>query len=482
MTIVNNNSIAIQSGTLYLNDPLFDSKLFFTDDIKAYNFFVVREDIVLTYGVLNGYDNSINYSYRFDFNNYIKIDNQNIPELSLIDQFGSVKFGGKNTSNVSLLIGIGDILTQNITAENLIKETSGVIKLASGKTVNNLICNELFSYKFFDKVKGDNILVDTAMKNSFCPVTCYNNTITINFKDSNNINLIPQLYISKKTGDDYIVLLLKIHPKCEKVLINNVEYQTQKCNGGTDYFFWNYDGKFDRLSCTGNAKPTDNVNKSSIKVGNKVIFSKIDIVKQIKQNTGYELTDDKLFGLIQSPNINKLNDYQDVTNINLIPNITKYGSQSNLTVYGNNVVYLQAGQVYTFSALGVVSSTASGKHLTISLIPIGETTGQILTIESESQVLVSQTFIASRTGLYNIFSTNINGATSTTFYVKVELGSLSQSDYKSIVLPSIKQYTVDTTLFDSYIGKKYGEKNIELIFTDSKVQTRKTSFTTTFYD
>lgn len=481
MTIINNNSISIQNGTLFLNEPGFDSKLFFTDDTQAYNYFIVREDTVLTFGILNGYDNGANYSYRFDFGNYIKITNQDIPEMTLIDPFGSVKFQGKNSSNVSLFIGVGDIVTQNITAGHLVKQSNGNIKLVNGHTINDLIATQSFKYKFIDKIPGDDILFDSTnvpMQNFYYVITNYSSTtLTIDYRDSTNNNLIPQLSVTKDNGNDYIVTMLKIHPKCTNVIINGVNHYTAKCNGGTDYFFWNYDGRFDRLNCTGNSKPTDTVTKSNIKVGNKVVYNKIDIVKQIKQNTGFELSENQMFGLIQSPNIIKLNDV-DVTNINLVPGIF----EENLTatsdvVYGNHNVYLTGGQTYKFKAKG---SVASGGTLSIKLFDSTMATVSTITISTVSPYSYSNTFIAPTTGLYSILSTLMTGTQSTTNWVAVQLNVVS-TDYKSVELVEPKQYSVDTTMFDSYIGKKYGEKNMELIFTDPKVQSRRTSFTTTFY-
>ena len=52
------------------------------------------------------------YNYRFDFNNFIKIENQSEPEFELLDSLGSLKFSGNNSSTLTLCIDTTNVLSQ----------------------------------------------------------------------------------------------------------------------------------------------------------------------------------------------------------------------------------------------------------------------------------------------------------------------------------------------------------------------------------
>lgn len=301
ITILNNSPIKSATGTLYINTPNFDSRLFWTSEEDKLYYAVIREEIVIASGLLNGYDNGTNYSYRFDFDNYIKINNQESIVFTATGTTGTLMFSGNNSSTISLLLDNSNVITTNLATSGLTQTMSGTIIVSDGYVPSGLTYDSYFEYKFWDKTSGNDILfetISTYSKNSYYPVTVYNGTVN---------------GLAKQAGYDYTVYMFYMSGTTfsvnaingSSVTIKNITVPTtNSCYN--DWYFWNLNGTFDSLHCKGNANEVDTSTKSSLKNGNKTIYTKITIQKEIKQNTGFGLTEAQLYALVSSPLVYKI--------------------------------------------------------------------------------------------------------------------------------------------------------------------------------
>lgn len=292
------SSPLLNSEVYNINNSDFEAKLLFTSTDATYNYILLRNNgeitKVVSSGILSGYPTDV-YNYRFNFDNYIKIENQNDPVFELIDQFGSVKFEGYNSCTLSLCIDTTDLLAANLTAGHLVKDSYGEITLVH--TISDIIADVKFTYKFQDRTDGLDILFESNFfGTSYIPGTIYYGSITYNNGVSTTIT---------KGTKDYTVVLIKTTNVDTVITSSGGEVNLvvpTKCNFNK-YYFWNPNGAFDSITCTGTDNIVDIITKENINIGNKAIYSDIKIQKQIKQNTGFGLTQNQMYGLIESPEV-----------------------------------------------------------------------------------------------------------------------------------------------------------------------------------
>lgn len=502
-TITNNSPIDITGGTLYLNDPDFESNLFFTDSNSSLYYMIISGQYVVTSGILQGYYNGTNYDYRFDFNNYIKIDNQSIGDFINIDNIGSFKFSGNNSCTLSFCLDTVDMIYSNITAGNLQRLSNGEVTYTSGHTISNIVSDNIFTYKFWDKVEGDDILIETNQVveyNKYVIFTVYTGSFYYTIKDTNN-NYILTLSSGDNwtSGYDYTVYMIRIpsttlfldytiFDRNTVQLFANIIYA--KCYGYTNYYFWNPNGTFDTLHCTGSDYINETVTKNSVQVGNRTIYTDIVTKKEIKQNTGFGLSQDQVYGLIKTPNVIKLNEIINYDGINLVNN-----SYRNLTIntYGipfSDDIKLIEDQTYTLSMNGYISNEAllAGEVMACILYTSDWTWSTEIHINTTGTSTNSITFVAPQTDEYNIgIWRKPQSESSNSIHInwyKVEFGSVATPWKDSVdkYIPLKKEYTINDNTFDGYDYKKLGERNIELTFTDPKEYKRKTNKNITFFD
>lgn len=323
MTITPNSPINTDINFLInINDSSFDPRLFFTDANNKFYYMLLRKEFdgvikVVASGILQGHPNGINYDYRFDFTNYIKIDNQGTPVLTPFG-YNSYTFSGTNSCPIYLCISsVNNMIDQNISNGNLQLLTNGEVILDGQVTPDELICSYYFEYNFVDKdtnnIGVNNVLLPTISipnRGMLFPVTTNRYNIRVDVYANNTA--IHNDFI--KTGD-YSCGLIYIHNDCTQVniyaLINNSYVLTYElspkntCN--SPYYFFNKNGAFDALYCEGIANEVDSVERNTLQVGNKKIQTEISIIKQIKQNTGLKLTQEQVYSLISSPLVYKLN-------------------------------------------------------------------------------------------------------------------------------------------------------------------------------
>lgn len=348
----------LNSETYNINNPEFEAKLIFQDIEASYNYILLRDNIVVSNGILTGYPTNL-YNYRFNFDNYIKINNQDDPEFEIIDEFGSLKFEGNNSCTLSLCLDTEDLLFINLTSGALVKDAYGEVTLNS-----TVICDYTFTYKFIDRTDGLNILTETKLFGcSYIPVTIYEGSITYN---NGNITTI------SKGSKDFTVVLIKTNDTTTTINSSGGEINAivpTMCNFNK-YYFWNPNGSFDSITCTGTDNVVDNITKENISIGNRIIYSDIKIQKQIKQNTGFALSQEQVYGLIESPEVYKLKCETDgLYNINMMNN-SMWGDSGNVTREGDTIILNSDSAIlYTFVNVGTNKNFTMVLNCDISWTP-----------------------------------------------------------------------------------------------------------------
>jgi len=517
-TIKYNSPIKVTTGTLNLNNSDFSSKLFFDSSVSTYNYIIIRDNYVIAKGILSGYNNNTNYDYRFDFNDFIKIDNQNEIILNNIDLSGCMTFDSKCSCNLSLLIDTTDIISQNITAGHLVLLSNGQVSLVGGHTIEQLICDNLFNYKFIDKdddsvYKFETIITKT--QDTFISITIYSGyTFSYSLQ---YVNITPteisNSELSVTAGYDRKTFLINTsnpanlfnwtiyNSDTEQTLISD-SWVLSPTNCYNQWYFYNPNGTFDTIKTTGNLNEISNITKDTIKVGDKIINTNIVNNKQIKQNTGFSLTDSQIKGLIYSPYIYTLDNVDNYINPNLfndslMPEFeTSYGTITKMPAIGEEEFMRFVPYGYVFGLNGFPFTYYDGFNYYMSMylrsdvdiqIRFGiDVIGQVVfNLLAHQWKLCTFPIIPSGSFTNSILYLASNESCTLDFKkLKLEFGS-QPSEWSPSVYDSpakIKEYTIDNKIFDGYNGKKLSQKNIELLFNDPKSYKRKTNYTTNFFD
>lgn len=198
MNIIDKSDIKFGNSRVYLNNPDAGTNLFYTNNFDEQYYILMREEEVIASGVLKGYGERGNYQYRFDFQNFIKIYNQDIQPHTIIDDFGSYTFEGDNTCNLFFYVDNVDRLESNIFNGVLIKDENGKIRLNRELyTYDDIVCNEKVFVTFVDAsftdydTKGYELqyrleTTPIAERGSYMPITMYrNNIVQYEFLDNN---------------------------------------------------------------------------------------------------------------------------------------------------------------------------------------------------------------------------------------------------------------------------------------------------------
>lgn len=317
MTITSNSPItSLYDDELYLNNNFFQPKLFFTDSATKMSYMILRKEKtqtkVITSGVLQGHPNGTDYDYRFDFSNYIKIDNQFTPQVTGDVDGKSYQFSGNNTCRLFFVYSTTDfnLINTNITAGNLSLLTNGEVILAANKTVDLLTATGYGEFVFIDKSEDiESISIGTNKKaffNQYLPITSYRGELKIRVQTT---SLVYYVSVIKSEADDYKVCLLWVPFDCQSIWIqykvgstyrdSYLLYPEKIC--AVPFYFFNKNGMFDALYCTGVNNEINTVKRETLQVGNKKIQTGITINKQLKQNTGLRLTQGQIYSLMSSP-------------------------------------------------------------------------------------------------------------------------------------------------------------------------------------
>jgi len=537
MAILNNSPLQSDYNQ-YINKDEFDSRLFFTSTYTTLNYIVLRSDgsnyNVIATGKLNGY----NLNYRFDFGNYIKIDNQDDITPTNLDIYGNIYFNGNCSSNLYLMVSNTDIFDDN--SSLFIQNTDGTIYTTTNP--NLFVYNQLFNYRFWDKDEQSYYNLETVDSDSdFISIRIYSGT-TLYFESKGEDYLIAYNTVGVDSGYDYKVVLLNLYKPVywlavnlyyNSVLLDERDIYPLHNRCYNKWYFFNPNGAFDSIKTTGINDEITNITRESITVGNKIINTSITNQKQIKQNSGLLLEESQIRGLLNSPIVYKLNADSYIS-----PNLIENGRLTDLSngQYGNtSIVYLTKEENFTrFFPTGSTTEVSgmsyvysSEKPYVLSLyvrhymnINLG------VTINISNTDYVPETFYMTANTWTRIVTssftgTDVAGILTLTLdepdhiedAIYSEQGDLMETEdgqviypefgivleYKKLkieygVLPTewtnsvtespatFKEYSIDTTSFSGYNGLTLGERNIELIFTDPHSYKRRINHNLTFFD
>lgn len=317
----------------YTRKDDFDSRLLFTSNHKNLYYFIVNDDkkIILT-GKLCGHFNDIDYDYRFDFDKYIVFN------YEFTNRQKSVVYNEINIEPLSYTPSQYNTLGEFV---NIVSEPVNDCKLRIYFSPENIIQINTYGHKITQNSKGEYYVVDfdTVAKDDFIYVNFWN-TIGSNMLNSRFISndiayggndiLIPNekyLIINGldcgmtmvTSSNTYVYKYLPIATMLidipndivsltitnNKLKTNKVYYPVKKCY--TSYYFFNRNtGYLDRILAEGFGNITDNVTRESIRLGNRLVQTKIKNIKKIKHNTGFNITNEQMLNIIENPYVYKL--------------------------------------------------------------------------------------------------------------------------------------------------------------------------------
>lgn len=685
MTIKNNSGIQTTITNYYINNKYFNSNLFFTSASSELYYILIRTDnndgknkVVLN-GKFIGRSNGLNYDYRFNYDKFIKIDNQlNNLEFTKIDDLGSQKFSGFNSSKLFMCLATSDLLETNITNGKLSVKTNGEIWITDGQTPSTLVKDYIVTTTFWDKEDDKNWSIGTKtvfQNRTFVPITVYNGAkITYYLLDSNRdlmwsstasplvcesgkdytvyliylndnvkylhiynyndsiaqienspyaqINLLKEsgsfdittfgisiqgnIYLekgiytmrmqSRKTdSQDAFIMLLNattgtelcrvystynyyegvnyetfyvndtgnynlwgfsnmnsypnVHLYIRNITITRGEivpkyYSQNPYNLGKNgvetfeysvnntcykpYYFFNTNGMYDAIYCTANKNIINNVEKEYININDKQIVYKINTTEQIRQNSGFELSESQVYSLIKTPYVREIvQSKYYLSNPNFAitssgnPNYFYFGFGTSGTAtkkedkdgeYQNykstsgssaSLVRNNAVQFSNMINITCISSLKIRNNNNFNINIIIRTDNFIESVATRIYYTIpaNSDWVEIKTKPINLYSTAplldiyrlILDVTNLDVDidikdVKIEIGNKPTEFSKEIRLytteelkPKSDEYIVENNSFDGWTGKNLSGKNLELIFTNPKKKTRKTNIKKDFY-
>lgn len=310
IVLTSNSPIVARTGTIYLG-RFKSNEVFWTDDanvVPNYTYIVTRWDAlvgkhkVVGRGKLSGKLGSTYYNYRFNFENYIKIDKLNVNNIVKVDDNYSY-MDGNNTSKIALLIHPGDVLQININNGNISLASNGEYYLNTGINPEDLTANR-FEYTFRD---NDNLLLyklsDNVVPNSIYPVTVYSGTLhtSVTFTGGSNYRSI-----SKPGGYDFRIGLLTLPSNTTSIQLSHLttslptKFVTPLCS--INYYYMSIDG-FESINFTGTLNESNTVSREDVKIGSNTLITKLKTVKRLIQNTGLNVSSNTMFKFINAPSV-----------------------------------------------------------------------------------------------------------------------------------------------------------------------------------
>ena len=182
ITILENSYINSGTTDYYLNKDDFDSRILFTSTGSTLHYAVVREEIttasdsavrydkiarvIKEYGVLTGIENNGLYQYRYNFKNFIFINNQkninDVKEISFsrYDSYESMGDGylhkayystGCDYCKLYLIVSSDDFMTNNIRLNNIIQRVNDDLEFHPEKNINDIVADDKLTLKFIDR-------------------------------------------------------------------------------------------------------------------------------------------------------------------------------------------------------------------------------------------------------------------------------------------------------------------------------------------
>lgn len=501
-------------GSYYLNTDTFDPRFMWSDTVTTINYIVCRLEgavwKVIANGKLNGYnDGTVNYQYKFDFNNYIKIKQEKLP----VFYTEATNFYSNGTSvtscSLSLVLSSNDIFAANTTKITTL--SNGEMVLTGSYIPSNLTSLISLDYVFHDAINGNIQQPSTQYyyTDSYIPFTVgAGKTIYVAAYDSVGGTIYQYDGISTINSK---IFLFYIPTDCVRISFTGVNgnsniytYYPKQSECKKQLFYYSISGNLDMMYIEGNTHEADNITKDYITVNDQKLPINIKYQKQLKVNTGFKLNQEQIYSLIKTP-YTFLVEKQLLIYPNLLNNSetlgtdwgSDYAATSNRTyptINGQKVINVASTGTNCNAWVAHGTTFTPGIYYTISFNTLG-TTPFTIGICENSHIFngvngrVSFTFQYVDYSYGVIYITIPTSGHNTSFYnFKLEKGSVptpyevSINDYNTKPITPFKRYQLDTQSFEGYVGSKLSERNIELLLSDEKIYKRKTNFDLTFWD
>lgn len=296
------------TGTIYTNTDNPTLELFLDDTSNVnLDYSIVRKEgsryKVIFKGKGIGFNNGVNYQYRFDFEKFIRYDKIETT-VTHVDSYYAYVLGN---NDCELILCLGDIFTSS--ASMLETLSNGEVYLKVAYTPVDLIATK-FYYAFKDRIDGTGYYKPSeVIPSTWYPITLYSGQLNFSIIATNG-SVIKGDGITVPAGYSYIVAFLKLPASFRSIqfaynTVNLPEiYVTNKCIN--PIYFMGKDGAFDVMYCSGVSNTKNLVEKENIKVGKSIVVTKQETQKQIIQNTGLGVSSAQLYNLINSPLVYKI--------------------------------------------------------------------------------------------------------------------------------------------------------------------------------
>lgn len=312
MNVTNNSDIQSGTSTVYLNKEGQGTNLFFTDNFDEQYYFLMRDREVIASGVMKGYKEGSANNYRFNFENFIKINNQDMPTDTSADAYGSYRFTGDNSCTLYLYLSGVDRLESNIFNGVLVVQPDGKITLGAGKTYANIVATDKVYVTFKDTIDNTLYWIEDSnpIAGQYTPITIYN-TAQINITTKKGNSTI-RSFVQTISTTGYGVLMYKVHEEATSIEITfrngitgSVTKQVDKtCS--TPYYFWNYTGAYDVIRLEGVSNKLIDTEKQYFNLNGTQIPLKITTQEKIVHNTGLALSQEQIYSLIKAPQVDRV--------------------------------------------------------------------------------------------------------------------------------------------------------------------------------
>lgn len=303
ITITSNSPIQATSAVYYINSTTQVNDLFLDDTVNAsLQFSIVRKEgtayKVIYSGKATGYQTGVSYQYRFNFDNFIKIDDLPIT-VTHVDSYYAYITG---INDCELTLCLGDIFTSS--ASMLDIKANGEVYLKPAYTPDDLIATK-FYYVFKDKIDGTGYyLANEVIPSNWYPITVYSGQINYSIISTSGSTLKSDA-ITVPSGSSYIIGFLKLPASLRSIQFayNAVDlpekYAVDKCVD--PIYYSSLTGEFSVVNCTGVSREVETTARENIGKFNGILFTKNITNKQIVQNTGFGIPAIVMYNLIKAP-------------------------------------------------------------------------------------------------------------------------------------------------------------------------------------
>lgn len=459
ITILENSYISSGTTDYYLNKDDFDSRILFTSTGSTLHYAVVREEIttasdsavrydkiarvIKEYGVLTGIENNGLYQYRYNFKNFILVNNQkNINDVKEISfsRYNSIESRGDgylhkayystgcDYCKLYLIVSSDDFMTNNINLNNIIQRVNGDLEFHPEKNINDIIADDKLSLKFIDRSKPFSHI---NLQKEFT------NNDFIYYPKDRIFNI----------GDYFYYIIYKTDEF--NPFFNAYSNVTVRCSFSTYNQFNNRAENWFTIQSYKKIKLENNDNYAIVKF-------------KIPESPYYYKFDGISFTITQT-NYNPDNYFYYNKNLTLYYNHTEKPNESFVHPISKNCdfIYYYNKENY-FSR--ILCNGVSNKTVTIlrDYLQIGDKTIQYGIDKTNKMKL--------NTG-YNITEEQMHDIMVSPY---VYLFDKETEEYK--------EYILETAEFGGYNGKKLSDKNIELILLDPKQYKIRTNYNLNFFD